>query len=238
VVGIPPGGMPVAAEVARALGAPLEVVGLRTIAAPEDNEGVIGAVAEIDVTVIDDEAVQRLRIGADELGVAVWRARWELNAWPARCYSNHPRLAVAARTVLLTDDGLAAGSTVRAATRSLRERGAARVILAVPVAPAPAPRALHELVDDVVCAEMREGPETLGLCYGDLSPSSEDEVAGLLSEHQGAASREVAFEAGPGVLLSGELTVAWRAYAEAWLHSRMANARAGLTRAAGWWPTR
>jgi putative phosphoribosyl transferase len=154
VVGIPRGGMPVAAEVARALEAPLDVAVVRKIGAPGNREYAIGALAEGDVSVIGDEAIRALGLGAAELDEVVGRAQRELAQRLARYQGKGPRLAIAGRTVLLVDDGLATGRSAQAAARSLRERGATRIILAVPVAAPESVRELRSWVDDVVCVEM------------------------------------------------------------------------------------
>jgi len=185
VVGIPRGGVPVAAEVARALEAPLDLVLVRKIGAPGNPEYGIGALAEGDILVIDEESVRRLRLNPAELDAAVQRARSELAERSASRYAEHRRLAVVGRTVLLVDDGLATGHSARAAARSLRERGAARVILAIPVA-APAPvRAARGWVDQVVCVQTPADLWAIGLWYEDFSPTSDEEVAALLAEHAG-----------------------------------------------------
>lgn len=213
VVGIPRGGVPVAAEVARALEAPLDLVLVRKIGAPGNPEYGIGALAEDDVLVLDEDAVRRLWLGPVELDAAVERARRELVERSASRYARRPRLAVAGRTVLLIDDGLATGHTARAAARSLRERGATRVILAVPVAAPASARELRGWVDDVVCVQTPADLWAIGLWYEDFSPTSEEEVAALLAEHSGAVAREAAIEAASGIVLSGDLTVPWGAYA-------------------------
>ncbi len=213
VVGIPRGGMPVAAEVARALEAPLDLVVVRKVGAPDNPEYAIGALAEDEISVIDDEVVRGLRLDAAALDAVVRRAQRELAERLARYRAMCPRLAVAGRTVLLVDDGLATGRSAQAAARSLRERGAARVILAVPVAAPQSASALRDWVDDVVCVAMPADLWAVGLWYQDFSPTSEEEVAALLAEHAGAVAREVAIEAAPGVVLRGDLTVPWGAYA-------------------------
>ncbi|MGA2320524.1 MAG: phosphoribosyltransferase family protein [Solirubrobacteraceae bacterium] len=212
VVGIPRGGVPVAAEVARALGAPLDVVVVRKIGAPANPEYAIGAVAEGDVSIISHEVVRGLDVGTAELEAILRRAQGELAERLARFRAGRPPLAVAGRTVLLVDDGLATGRSAHAAARSLRERGASRVILAVPVAAPESVRESRAWVDDVVCVEMPPDLWAIGLWYDDFSPTSDEEVAALLAEHAGAVAREVAIEAAPGVVLSGDLTVPPGAY--------------------------
>jgi len=142
----------------------------------------------------------------------VARVRHGLAERLARHYAKRPRLAVAGRTVLLVDDGLTAGHSAQAAVCSLRERGATRVVLAVPVAAADSVRALRDSVDEVVCVEMPQGLLAIGSWYEDFSPTSDEEVAALMAEHAGAVTREVAIEAAPGLALSGDLTVPWGAY--------------------------
>lgn len=188
VVGIPRGGIPVAAEVARALEAPLDLVVVRKIGAPENPEYAIGALAEGEISVIDDEVVGGLRLDAAALDAVVRRAQRELAVRLARYRAMCPRLAVVGRTVLLVDDGLATGRSAQAAARSLRERGAARVILAVPVAAPQSASALRNWVDDVVCVAMPEDLWAVGLWYQDFSPTSEEEVAALLAEPVGAVA--------------------------------------------------
>jgi putative phosphoribosyl transferase len=184
VVGIPRGGIPVASEVARALGAPLDVVIVRKIGAPANPEYAIGAVAEGGVSVINRQVVLALHLSIAELEAVLRRAHEEL-----------------------VDDGLATGRSAEAAARSLRERGAARVILAVPVAAPESARESRAWVDELVCAEMPPDLWAIGLWYEDFSPTSDEEVAALLSEGMGTGAREVEIAGAPGVELPGDLTV-------------------------------
>ncbi len=184
VVGIPRGGVPVAAEVARALQAPLDLVLVRKIGAPGNPEYGIGALAEDDVLVIDEEAVRQLRLSPAELDAVVNRARRELAERSASRYARRPRLGVAGRAVLLVDDGLATGHSAQAAARSLRARGAARVILAVPVAAPASALQARRWADGVVCAQTPADLWAIGLWYEDFSPTSEEEVAALLAPGQ------------------------------------------------------
>lgn len=205
VVGIPRGGIPVAVEVARALEAPLDIVVVRKVGAPENPEYAIGALAEDDVSVIDQEAVRALGLSAAELDAVLARAQRELAERLARYEATRRRLAVAGRTVLLVDDGLATGRSAQAAARSLRKRGASRVILAVPVAAPQSARSSREWADDVVCVETPENMWAIGFWYEDFSPTSDEEVTALLAQRGGDLAREVAIEAAPGCVLSGDL---------------------------------
>jgi predicted phosphoribosyltransferase/dienelactone hydrolase len=207
VVGVPRGGIPVAAEVASALGAPLDVVVVRKIGAPANPEYAIGAVAEGNVSVISRDVVRALGLGGAELEAVVGRAQDELAGRLAQYNSIHRRVTVAGRTVLLVDDGLATGRSAQAAARSLRERGAARVVLAVPVAAPESAREARTWVDELVCVEMPSDLWAIGLWYEDFSPTSDEEVAALLADTAGAAAREVAIGVVPDIALAGDLTV-------------------------------
>jgi putative phosphoribosyl transferase len=213
VVGIAPDGVPVAAEVARALESPLDLLVVQKVGAPENPEHGIGALAEDESCVIDEEAVERLALGAAGVQDAIARARRRFDERLAHDRASGSRLSVAGRSVLLVDDGLVSPHSAQAAARSLRSRGAARVLLAVPVAARESVQLLRAWVDDVVCAETPEEVLATSLWYRDFSPTSDEEVRALLGAHTGAAAREVAIEVSPGVVLHGDLTVPWGAYA-------------------------
>jgi putative phosphoribosyl transferase len=209
VVGLPRGGVPVAAEVATALGAPLDVVVVRKIGAPSNPEYGIGALAEGGATVIAEEAVRALGIPPEELRALVARAERELaervaryrgpplpSAGPTRnagppgpSLPAHPPLPVAGGTVIVVDDGLATGRTAQAAARSLRARGAARVILAVPVAAPGSVADMRRDVDEVVCVETPPNLWAVGFWYEDFAPTSDREVTDLLEEAAGRMRR-------------------------------------------------
>ena len=222
VVGMPRGGVPVAAEVARALHAPLDVAVVRKIGAPQNPEFAIGALAEGGVHVLSAEAVRALGLSAGDVRRLAAPVEREL-AERTRLYrGGRPQLDVHGRTVIVVDDGLATGRSARAAIESVRARGAARVILAVPVA-APASLAeLRNLVEDVVCVAAPEDMWAVGLWYDDFSATSEEEVVSLLAASSApattgapgvgppatteAAALEVAIELDGGPALEGELT--------------------------------
>jgi putative phosphoribosyl transferase len=205
IVGIPRGGMPVAAEVARALGAPLDIIVVRKVGAPQNPEYGIGALAEDGVRVVDADAVRALGLGAGELDAIVERARGELSERQRRYRAGRAPLSVHGRTAVLIDDGLATGRSAQAAARSLRERGARRVILAVPVAAPASAQEMRRFVDDLVCIEAPSEMWAIGLWYDDFSPTSDEEVAAILGERAGEMSPEVTIEAAPGVSLEGYL---------------------------------
>jgi putative phosphoribosyl transferase len=211
VAGIARGGMPVAAEVAGALQAPLEVVVVGELVAPENLEHPIGALAESDIVIIDDEAVRRVGLSTVQLAALVRLGRQQLSKRLTRDYAKRPRLAVAGRTVLLVDDGLVETHRAQAAARWLRLHGARRIVLAAPVAARESTRELHDWVDDVVCVA-DAGPWSIRQCYKDFAPTSDEEVSALLAEPSGGVAREVSIEVHTGLVLRGKLTVPWGAH--------------------------
>jgi putative phosphoribosyl transferase len=230
VVGIPPDGMAVAAEAARALGAPLDVVPLCALSAPEDRSRPIGILAERGVVVLDPDAVREMHLDEDEVHAKVQFARPELDHLLAEYHPTGRPIAVAGRTVLLVDDGLVNSRNAQASARSLRERGATRIILAVPVAKSSCAIEMSEWVDQLVSLEDRRQPRALTLWYDDFGETTEDEIAALRSEHVGARERQVKIEISPATLLSGHLTAPWGAYARgAVLLAGLPRAKSGAT---------
>ncbi len=181
VLGILRGGIPVAAEVARALGAPLDVTVVGKLGAPQNPEFAIGALAEGGVRVLSDELVFALGLSDAALQALIGRVERELSERWTRYRGERAAVALDGRTAILVDDGLATGRSALAAVQSLRKRGAARVILAVPVAAPQSARELRRHADEVVC--LLEPPElsAVGSWYRDFRPTPEDEVVGLLA---------------------------------------------------------
>jgi len=185
VVGVPRGGVPVAAEVASALGAPLDVALVRKIGAPGNPEYAVGAVAEGGVRLLDDEVARAVGLSDCDLQALIARAEQELASQSARYRGAGEPLDVRGRTAILVDDGLATGRSAHAAIRSLRRRGAGRVILAVPVAAPESARALRGEADEIVCVQMPPDMWAVGVWYRDFSQTDDEQVAALL----GAARR-------------------------------------------------
>ncbi len=181
VVGIPRGGIPVAAEVACALGAPLDVAVVRKVGAPRNPEYAIGALAEGGAHVLSAEAVRALGLSDVELQALVARVEGELGERLRRYRGAREPVELVGRTAILVDDGLATGRSALAAIESLRARGAARVILAVPVAAPASARALRDHADEVLCVEMPADLWAVGYWYRDFRPTTDDEVAALLA---------------------------------------------------------
>lgn len=180
VFGLPRGGVPVAAEVARALGAPLEVLVVRKLGLPYQPELAMGAIAEDGVRVLDERVLAAGSVTAPELDAVERRERIELERRVARYRGGRRARPVVGRTALVVDDGVATGSTARAACRALRARGAARVVLAVPVGPPDAAARLADVADEVVLVAAPAGFAAVGQWYDDFSPTSDAEVAALL----------------------------------------------------------
>jgi putative phosphoribosyl transferase len=170
----------VAAEVARELGAPLDVVVVRKLGSPLQPELAIGALGEGGVQVLNDDLVRRLDVTDRQLADVVSRERAELERRVDRYRGGHAAHDVTGRTVIVVDDGLATGATAEAACVLLRERGAARVVLAVPVAPSETVDRLRSVVDEVVVAEVPEGFAAIGLHYDDFGQTTDDEVIAAL----------------------------------------------------------
>lgn len=184
VVGIPRGGVPVAAEVARALGAPLDVTIVRKIGAPRNPEYAIGALAEGGVRVLSQEAVRAVGLSDRQLDILAAHVEDELVQRLARYRGARGPATLSGRTAILVDDGLATGRSALAAARSLRKRGAARVILAIPVAAPESAQALRHYADEVACLQEPADLWAVGHWYEDFRPTTDEEVIAVLAEHR------------------------------------------------------
>jgi putative phosphoribosyl transferase len=182
ILGLPRGGVPVAYEVAKALGAPLDILVVRKLGVPFQPELGMGAVGEDGVRVLNADVLRQAGVTEGQLAQVEARERAEVEERAARLRGGRPAIPLQGRTAVIVDDGLATGGTARAAVRVARERGAARVILAVPVAPPETVAALRRDADDVIAVETPEPFFAIGGWYSDFSPTSDDEVIELLAQ--------------------------------------------------------
>jgi predicted phosphoribosyltransferase/dienelactone hydrolase len=214
VLGLPRGGIPVAYEIARALDAPLDVILVRKVGLPAQPELAMGAIGEDGVRVVNREVVQAERVTERQFAEVEELERAELGRRAERYRADHPRVPLAGKTAIVVDDGIATGSTARAACQVARAHGAARVVLAVPLAPQASIDALASVADDVVCAEVPEPFLAIGQWYVDFAQTADAEVVDLLkragqgpgADDRAPTERDVIVLAGT-VPLPGRLTV-------------------------------
>ncbi|MFZ0190026.1 MAG: phosphoribosyltransferase [Streptosporangiaceae bacterium] len=191
VLGLPRGGVPIAFEVAEELHVPLDVIVVRKLGVPFQPEYGFGAIGEGGVRIIDDYVVRQTRLTGPQIAEVEARERIQLDRRVAQLRGGHPPVPLAGRTVIIVDDGIATGSTARAAFPAARARGARRVILAVPVGSVEGTAALRRDADEVVCLHTPARFLAIGEWYDDFSQVTDEEVAILLGK--AAASL-----AGPG----------------------------------------
>ena len=180
ILGLPRGGVPVAYEVATALGAPLDVIVVRKLGVPFQPELAMGAIGEGDIRVVNREVLRGARVTASQLAAVEARERDELVRRATRFRGHRARVALTGRTAVIVDDGIATGSTVRAACQVARAQGAARVIVAVPIAPPSTADRLRDVADDVIVLRTPESFAAIGQFYDDFTQTSEAEVLRLL----------------------------------------------------------
>jgi putative phosphoribosyl transferase len=181
VLGLPRGGVPVAVEVAKALDAPLDVIVIRKLGVPFQPELAMGAIGEGGVLVLDPAVIRASGVTDAEFAAVEERERAELERRVRRFRHDRPGLELDGRTAIVVDDGIATGSTARAACRVVRAQGAARVVLAAPVATPRAVSLLRADADEVVCLETPKLFYAVGQWYADFTPTTEDEVTALLA---------------------------------------------------------
>lgn len=182
VLALPRGGIPVAAAVAQELGTVLEVLVVKKVGAPYHPELAIGAVAEGGTVLLDEALASPFGISSDEAWNAAAAARAEVLRQVRSLRGDRPMVDVTGRTVILVDDGVATGWTMRAALREMRRRGAARMIVAAPVMDAEARDELADEADDVVCVVAPHRLVAVGRWYRDFEQLTDDAVRGWLGE--------------------------------------------------------
>lgn len=182
VLGLPRGGIPVAFEVATALHAPLDLWGVRKLGVPTQPELAMGAIAEGGGQFLHQSVIAHMNIPLAEIQRVFAAEEAELQRRLQRFRRGAPPPTILGKTVLLVDDGLATGSTARAAIRAIRDRHPARLILAVPVAPRETAQSLAACVDELVVLEEPDILWSVGSAYRRFTPTSDEEVLGLLDE--------------------------------------------------------
>jgi len=185
VLGLPRGGVPVASEIARALGLPLDVLVVRKLGLPWQPELAMGAIASGGAVVLNEDVLEHAAGREDLVEQVKRRELAELVRREREFRGTRPPVAVAGRTAIVVDDGLATGATMEAAVRALRTLGAARVVVSVPVASVEARQRIAALADETVCLETPPYFSAVGQWYRDFEQTSDSEVSRLL-----AASRQ------------------------------------------------
>jgi putative phosphoribosyl transferase len=185
VLGLPRGGVPVAFEVARALGAELDVFVVRKLGMPGEEELALGAIASGGVRVLNRDLITYLHVPDSIIEEVTHRERTELERREHAFRRNRPSAQVAGRAVILVDDGLATGATMLAATRALRPLGARKIVIAVPVAAPATCKEFEAEVEQVICAATPERFGAVGNWYEDFSQTTDEEVRALLEEAAG-----------------------------------------------------
>ena len=182
VLGLARGGLPVAYEVARSLGAPLDAFIVRKLGAPGHEEFAVGALASGGRVVVNDDILRGLRVTPEQLREIAEREARELARREAAYRGGRPPLEVTGKTVILVDDGLATGSSMMAAVQALRESEPAEIVVAVPAAPESTCREFAAIVEDMVCASMPTPFLAVGESFWDFSQVSDEEVQALLAK--------------------------------------------------------
>jgi putative phosphoribosyl transferase len=181
VLGLPRGGVPVAYEVAAALAAPLDVFVVRKLGVPGHEELAMGAIASGGVRVLNERVVNEVGIDAPEIEAVADRERAELERRERAYRGERDPIDVEGKTVIVVDDGLATGATMRAAITALRDRRADTIVVAVPTGSPQTCAEIGETVDEIVCARTPEEFTAVGVWYRDFEPTSDDEVRRLLN---------------------------------------------------------
>jgi putative phosphoribosyl transferase len=190
VLGLPRGGVPVAFEVAKALNAPLDICLVRKLGVPGHKELAMGAIASGGVRVLNYDVVSWLKVSGKTIDKVAQKELRELQRRDRVYRGDRPPADVRNRTIIVVDDGLATGSTMRAAVAVLREQQPQSIVVAVPVAPSETCKALSAEVDEVVCIVTPEPFYAIGLWYENFAQTTDEEVRELLSDRLSAVRDE------------------------------------------------
>lgn len=184
VLGLPRGGVPVAYEVAKRLGAPLDVFIVRKLGVPGFEELAAGAIASGGVRVLNEDVMRAIPHADEEIEAVTTRETAELERREHEYRDGRPAPELRDRVVILIDDGLATGATMRAAVKALRQSGATKIVVAVPVGPPDTCREIEQQADETICLSTPEFFHAVGQYYEDFSQTSDDDVRELLSAVQ------------------------------------------------------
>lgn len=182
VLALPRGGVPVAYEVSRHLSAPMDIFIVRKLGLPAREELAIGAIATGGIRVLNEDVIRLLNVPEEVIRFVTKRELQELKRREQIYRGDRPELEVRDRTIILVDDGLATGASMRAAVKGLRAQHPARIVVAVPTAAAEVCEAFRREVDEIVCAITPEPFQGVGRWYEDFSQMTDDEVRSLLQE--------------------------------------------------------
>jgi predicted phosphoribosyltransferase/dienelactone hydrolase len=208
VVGLPRGGVPVAYQVARSLGAPLDVILVRKLGVPYQPELAMGAIGEDGVRVLSDEVIAMTGVGEPELAQVEARERVELERRAERYRSGRERVPLDGKVVVVVDDGVATGATARAACEVARHHGAARVVLAAPTAPSGWTKRMGDAADEYVAVKTPKLFWAIGQFYRDFSPTGDDEVVRYLDRSRTELATVMAAEGDEPPAVDGEVALA------------------------------
>lgn len=187
VLALPRGGVPVAAEVAEVLGAELDVLVVRKLGTPGQEELAMGAIAGGGARVLNDRVIGQLGIHEEQIEAEVRRQQGELERRQHAYRGDRSRPRIEGRTIVVVDDGFATGATMKAAVRALRLSGPHEIVVAVPVAPAGADAEMLDLADAFVAARMPRNLHAVGLWYRDFTQTTDREVRSALASRERAA---------------------------------------------------
>jgi predicted phosphoribosyltransferase len=185
VLALPRGGVPVAYEVAQALGAPLDIFVVRKIGVPRQRELAMGAVASGGIVVANHEVLRWLQLPESVVEDAAAALGEEIELWEKALRGDRPPAPIEGRVVILVDDGLATGSTMRAAVRAVRSKGPRQTVVAVPLGAPDSCEELRQEADAVICLETPEPFSSVGQWYGDFTQTEDDEVREYLRRAEG-----------------------------------------------------
>jgi putative phosphoribosyl transferase len=188
VFALPRGGVPVGYEVAKALGAELDVLIVRKLGVPRQPEVAMGAISSGDALYLNEQIIKLAGIGPREIEAVLEQERRELARRESLYRSSRPITKVEGRTVIVVDDGIATGASMRAALLALRGKKPEHIVVAVPVAPPDARERFRDVADEFVCVLNPHGFQAVGQFYEDFSATQDDEVRALLADALGASN--------------------------------------------------